>query len=177
MIEDYSSCFHFHLARSGRVSIMNDRISKKSFVDSFVGKESNVSEEICIESDKQGQWLRRRRLDGALNRVPRGFYSKVWMVLERCHGISIEGRILHQQLTREMTSGELKFALQVEQVLNCVPQPEYRQLMVEALMVLTLLVEHEAVKTLGGIVNIEQLVHKANQIFLEDQVSFETIVH
>jgi phosphorylase kinase alpha/beta subunit len=75
-----------------------------------------------------------------------------------------------QQLTREMTAGELKFALQAEQVLNCVPQPEYRQLMVEALMVLTLLVEHDTIKTLGGIINIEQLVHRANQIFLEDQV-------
>lgn len=76
-----------------------------------------------------------------------------------------------QQLTREMTSEELKFALQAESVLNCVPQPEYRQLMVEALMVLTLLVDVEDIKTLGGIINIEQLVHRANQIFLDDQVS------
>ena len=80
-----------------------------------------------------------------------------------------------QQLTREMTSEELKFALQAESVLNCVPQPEYRQLMVEALMVLTLLVEHEGVKSLGGIINVEQLVHKANQIFLDDQVSLTSI--
>lgn len=78
-----------------------------------------------------------------------------------------------QQLTKEMTSEELKFALQAESVLNCVPQPEYRQLMVEALMVLTLLVEFESVKSLGGIINIEQLVHRANQIFLEEQVSLE----
>lgn len=35
------------------------------------------------ESDRQGQWLRRRRLDGALNRVPRDFYPRVWVVLER----------------------------------------------------------------------------------------------
>jgi hypothetical protein len=36
-----------------------------------------------MESDRQGQWLRRRRLDGALNRVPRDFYPRVWQVLER----------------------------------------------------------------------------------------------
>ena len=36
-----------------------------------------------IEPDRQGQWLRRRRLDGALNRVPRDFYPRVWHVLER----------------------------------------------------------------------------------------------
>lgn len=33
--------------------------------------------------DRQGQWLRRRRLDGALNRVPVGFYTQVWKVLEK----------------------------------------------------------------------------------------------
>ena len=30
-----------------------------------------------------------------------------------------------------MTPGELKFALEVETVLNTIPQPEYRQLVVE----------------------------------------------
>jgi len=71
-------------ARSGRVSIINDRlISKKSFVDSISGNEIGASDEYGFDSDRQGQWLRRRRLDGALNRVPRGFYPKVWSVLER----------------------------------------------------------------------------------------------
>lgn len=69
-----------------------------------------------------------------------------------------------------MTSGEIKFALNVEQVLNSVPQPEYRQLLVEALMVLHLLIEYKVTDNLGGIVNVEQLVHKANYLFLEDQV-------
>lgn len=36
-----------------------------------------------MESDRQGQWLRRRRLDGALNRVPREFYKRVWIILEK----------------------------------------------------------------------------------------------
>lgn len=74
------------------------------------------------------------------------------------------------QLTREMTPGELKFALQAEQVLNSVPQPEYRQLIVEALMVLTMLVDNLSSISLGNVVNVEQLVHRANRIFLEDQV-------
>lgn len=38
--------------------------------------------------DRQGQWLRRRRLDGALNRVPRDFYSRVWTVLERVSALN-----------------------------------------------------------------------------------------
>nr|CAI5842293.1 unnamed protein product [Callosobruchus analis] len=36
-----------------------------------------------VEPDRQGQWLRRRRLDGALNRVPRDFYPRVWGILEK----------------------------------------------------------------------------------------------
>ncbi|KAH9381475.1 hypothetical protein HPB48_008717 [Haemaphysalis longicornis] len=51
---------------------------------------------------------------------------------------------LQQTLTKEMTPGELKFALRVEETLNKVPEPEYRQLLVEAFMVLSLIVEHEA---------------------------------
>lgn len=42
-----------------------------------------TAEEFGFESDRHGQWLRRRRLDGALNRVPSGFYSKIWSVLEK----------------------------------------------------------------------------------------------
>lgn len=38
-----------------------------------------------MEGDRQGQWLRRRRLDGALNRVPREFYKHVWIILEKVH--------------------------------------------------------------------------------------------
>lgn len=88
----------------------------------------------------------------------------------QCQGLAIEGRILPQNLTQEMTSGELKFALAVETVLNTIPQPEYRQLVVEALMVLTLVTEYNVVPSLGDLIAVENLVHKANAIFLEDQV-------
>lgn len=83
--------------------------------------------------------------------------------------MAIEGRVLPQSLTQEMTPNELKFALEVETALNTIPQPEYRQLVVEALMVLTLVTEHNVSHSLGGIIYVEHLVHKANQLFLEDQ--------
>lgn len=70
-----------------------------------------------------------------------------------------------------MTPGELKFALAVETVLNSIPQPEYRQLIVEALMVLTLVSEYNVAVCLGGIIQVEHLVHVANELFLDDQVS------
>lgn len=148
------------------VSCKSSRVSKKSQIG--LGKEAEEAESSMID-DRQGQWLRRRRLDGALNRVPRDFYPRVWTVLERCQGLAIEGRILPQSLTQEMTPNELKFALEVETALNTIPQPEYRQLVVEALMVLTLVTEHNIIASLGDIIYVEHLVHKANQLFLEDQ--------
>ncbi|XP_071980553.1 phosphorylase b kinase regulatory subunit alpha, skeletal muscle isoform isoform X1 [Engystomops pustulosus] len=117
---------------------------------------------------RQGQWLRRRRLDGALNRVPVGFYQKVWTILQKCHGLSIEGFVLPSSSTREMTPGELKFFSHVESVLNRVPQPEYRQLLVEAILVLTIVADVE-IKSVGGIIHVEKIVHIANDLFCQEQ--------
>ncbi|XP_059060118.1 probable phosphorylase b kinase regulatory subunit alpha isoform X2 [Achroia grisella] len=153
------------------VSNKSNRYGKKSqIVLEGQSLQGTIEDTPIVETDRQGQWLRRRRLDGALNRVPRDFYPRVWGVLEKCQGLIIQGKILQPNLTQEMTSGELKFALAVETVLNSIPQPEYRQLVVEALMVLTLVVEYKAVGHLGEMIGVENLVHKANQIFLEDQM-------
>lgn len=72
-------------------------------------------------------------------------------------------------LFSQMTPQEIKFAVHVESVLNRVPQPEYRQLLVEAIMVLTLLSDTE-MNSIGGIIHVDQIVQMANQLFLQDQV-------
>ncbi|XP_059170529.1 probable phosphorylase b kinase regulatory subunit alpha isoform X3 [Physella acuta] len=130
-------------------------------------QEQEAEEEIA---DRQGQWLRRRRLDGSLNRVPLGFYPLLWELLTRCHGLLIKGNVLPGSLTREMTKGEFKFALQVEMVLNRIPQPEYRQLMVEAMMVMTMLIENDGNRINLSSVDIEvdKVVHEANNLFVQD---------
>uniref|UniRef100_UPI003AAE8437 phosphorylase b kinase regulatory subunit alpha, liver isoform isoform X1 n=1 Tax=Centroberyx gerrardi TaxID=166262 RepID=UPI003AAE8437 len=120
--------------------------------------------------ERQGQWLRRRRLDGAINRVPMGFYQKVWKILQKCHGLSIDGYVLPSSTTREMTEGEIKFAVQVESVLNHVPQPEYRQLLVETVMVLGLVADVD-VDNIGGVIHVDRILHMANDLFLSDQKS------
>ncbi|CAI9725372.1 probable phosphorylase b kinase regulatory subunit alpha isoform X4 [Octopus vulgaris] len=123
------------------------------------------------DDDRQGQWLRRRRLDGALNRVPVGFYEKLWKILQRVETLSIANNTLETMLTREMTSGEFKFALQVETVLNMIPQPEYRQLMVEGMIVLTTLldVDPNCRIKLHRTIYIDKIVQEANQIYLKEQ--------
>ncbi|KAG8448061.1 hypothetical protein GDO86_015237 [Hymenochirus boettgeri] len=129
---------------------------------------STISDSDSASDSRQGQWLRRRRLDGALNRVPVGFYQKVWLILQKCHGLSVEGFVLPSSSTREMTPGELKFFAHVESVLNRVPQPEYRQLLVEAILVLTMLAEVD-IPSVGGIIHVEKIVHIANDLFCQEQ--------
>uniref|UniRef100_A0A8C7L5E9 Phosphorylase b kinase regulatory subunit n=1 Tax=Oncorhynchus kisutch TaxID=8019 RepID=A0A8C7L5E9_ONCKI len=130
----------------------------------------SATEKMAVRDSRHGQWLRRRRLDGALNRVPVGFYQKVWSILQKCDGLSIVGCILPASTTREMTPGEIKFAVHVETVLNRVPQPEYRQLLVEAILVLTLLAEVE-LESIGSVVHVDKIVHMASEMFYHDQVS------
>ncbi|NXG63692.1 KPB1 kinase, partial [Hemiprocne comata] len=132
------------------------------------GSLSSMLQDQGSKDSRQGQWQRRRRLDGALNRVPVGFYQKVWKVLQKCHGLSVEGFVLPSSTTREMTPGEMKFAVHVESVLNRVPQPEYRQLLVEAILVLTMLVDME-VHTIGSIIAVEKILQTANDLFYEEQ--------
>lgn len=69
-----------------------------------------------------------------------------------------------------MTPCEIKFAVHVESVLNHVPQPEYRQLLVEAILVLTFLSDIE-VNSIGGIIHVDRIVHIANDLFLQELVS------
>ncbi|XP_036913568.1 phosphorylase b kinase regulatory subunit alpha, skeletal muscle isoform isoform X2 [Sturnira hondurensis] len=129
---------------------------------------TSVHDQQTSKDNRQGQWQRRRRLDGALNRVPIGFYQKVWKVLQKCHGLSVEGFVLPSSTTREMTPGEIKFSVHVESVLNRVPQPEYRQLLVEAILVLTMMADIE-IHSIGSIIAVEKIVHIANDLFLQEQ--------
>ena len=106
-------------------------------------------------------------------RVPPDFYTKMWAVLERCQGLSVGGQVLPNSLTQEMTSGEMKFHLRCETVLNTIPTPEFRQLVVEAITLLTLMVDYNVAEYLGGVIRIEDIVQEANSAFLEDQKATE----
>lgn len=71
-----------------------------------------------------------------------------------------------------MTSGELKFALKLEEVLNSLPEPEYRQLVVETLMVLGLVAQSSAQSSFGETtIVVEHLINHAKHLFLVDQVN------
>ncbi|XP_032886323.1 phosphorylase b kinase regulatory subunit alpha, skeletal muscle isoform isoform X5 [Amblyraja radiata] len=140
---------------------------------SLISSELISSEELDVGDFvdvRHGQWLRRRRIDGALNRVPIGFYQRVWKILQKCKGLSIENYVLHSSTTEEMTPGEIKFAVQVETFLNCVPQPEYRQLLVETILVLTMLVDVD-LQYISRTIHIERIAQMANSLFMAEQTA------
>ncbi|XP_077002278.1 phosphorylase b kinase regulatory subunit alpha, skeletal muscle isoform isoform X5 [Tamandua tetradactyla] len=151
-----------------RLSISTESQSPVSSITPSSGSFPSTYGQQTTKDNRQGQWQRRRRLDGALNRVPIGFYQKVWKILQKCHGLSVEGFLLPSSTTREMTPGEIKFSVHVESVLNRVPQPEYRQLLVEAILVLTMLADIE-IHSIGSIIAVEKIVHIANDLFLQEQ--------
>ena len=62
-----------------------------------------------------------------------------------------------------MTRDELKFALMVENVMNTVPEPEYRQMLVEALVVLAAFASEQTLERLDDTVDLAQIVAEANR--------------
>ena len=83
--------------------------------------------------------------------------------------------IAPRNLFLQMTPGELKFALCVEAALNRIPEPEYRQLVVEMLMVLSLVVEYHPEQTLGDTIDVDDLVWEGHNLYLKDQVGMDSM--
>uniref|UniRef100_F6US34 Phosphorylase b kinase regulatory subunit n=1 Tax=Ciona intestinalis TaxID=7719 RepID=F6US34_CIOIN len=63
--------------------------------------------QVSFAGHKRGQWVRRRRIDGALNRVPHNFYTRIWKLLEKCYGLVIGEHHIPGYVTKEMTQGEI----------------------------------------------------------------------
>ncbi|CAJ0942792.1 unnamed protein product, partial [Mesorhabditis belari] len=138
-------------------------------------------DEAEVDDFQFGIWLRHRRIDGALNRVPNHFYATLWDTVHRFpHGLRINGNILHWGLTQEMTRREIKFALEVEEILNQISEPEYREMVVETLWLLGRL--DRVVRSDSPRIphdkpfEVDQIVIKANQLFVSHNCELGTIV-
>ncbi|KAF6777252.1 hypothetical protein AHF37_03304 [Paragonimus kellicotti] len=146
-----------------------------SHVPSLSGTLLNEEAREVHSTEMRNLWSRRRKIDGSLNRVPPGFYERVYTVLSRVQSLIIGGHVLCNSLTREMTTEEHKFALAVEHVSTMVATPEYRQLLIEATHVLGTLMMHDVTKrvNLGSAIKVEEIVEVANVLFLLDQVKYD----
>ncbi|XP_044221771.1 phosphorylase b kinase regulatory subunit beta isoform X2 [Thunnus albacares] len=122
-------------------------------------------------------WLNRRQIDGSLNRTPLGFYDRVWQILERTpNGILVAGTYLPQQPTlSDMTMYEMNFSLLVEDTLQSIVLPEYRQIIVELLMVVSIMLERNPELEFSEKVDLDSLVKAAFNDFQRDRSHFEGI--
>nr|XP_023673751.1 phosphorylase b kinase regulatory subunit beta isoform X1 [Paramormyrops kingsleyae] len=120
-------------------------------------------------------WLNRRQIDGSLNRTPLGFYDRVWQILERTpNGIVVGGQHLPQQPTlSDMTMYEMNFSLLVEDILKNIVLPEYRQIIVELLMVVSIVLERNPELEFHEKVDLDRLVKDAFSDFQRDRSRLE----
>ncbi|RZF33916.1 hypothetical protein LSTR_LSTR012258 [Laodelphax striatellus] len=114
--------------------------------------------------------LEKRRIEGCLCRVPSSFYNHVWDVMEHMpQGLRVRGYILPQQPTlSEMTRSELTFALLVEQTLNRIQEPEYRQIIVELLCIVYTILNRNPELSFRNQLDLDQLVTDAYTMFCKD---------
>uniref|UniRef100_A0A8B9GCA7 Phosphorylase b kinase regulatory subunit n=1 Tax=Amazona collaria TaxID=241587 RepID=A0A8B9GCA7_9PSIT len=124
-----------------------------------------------LQPQQQGRgWLNRRQIDGSLNRAPAGFYDRVWQILERTpNGLIVAGKFLPQQPTlSDMTMYEMNFSLLVEDMLQNIDQPEYRQIIVELLMVISVILERNPELEFQDKVDLDKVVQEAFHDFQKD---------
>ncbi|KAK1213788.1 KPBB kinase, partial [Pygoscelis papua] len=127
-----------------------------------------------LQPQQQGRgWRNRRQIDGCLNRTPAGFYDRVWQILERTpNGLIVAGKFLPQQPTlSDMTMYEMNFSLLVEDMLQNIDQPEYRQIIVELLMVISVILERNPELEFQGKVDLDKVVQEAFHDFQKDHSS------
>ena len=92
------------------------------------------------------------------------------------HSVNVKRLGMYPSIYLQMTPGELKFAMRVESVLNSLPNPEYRQLIVEVLMVCGIWVRLNPQEKYPHVMVLDNVIRCANQLFLEDQVGKSLIV-
>lgn len=109
----------------------------------------------------------KRRLEGALNRVPTGFYKKVWDILERVDGLQLNERLLQSdQLLAEMTADEVDFRVNVEAMLSESANAVDIQISVELIVVLWSILNRNPEVKIPDIVSITELIADAVNMYI-----------
>lgn len=96
----------------------------------------------ALPTPPQG-WREWRRYHGIISRTSDQFYINTWQLFHHTHGLIIgdkferRNRLESRTILSDMTPGEAAFALRIEHLLNKISVPEYRQVNLEALTVLS----------------------------------------
>jgi phosphorylase kinase alpha/beta subunit len=129
----------------------------------LVAVDFSASHDPVLPDDVPG-WLAWRELSGVLTRVPGDFHERIWGLLRQVPGLVIGDQLdarnrLDSTLARaDSTPGERGFALQVEDLLEKIQAPEYRQLTIEALLALSDILRANATLRLGSWLVMDVLI-------------------
>ncbi|KAG0360373.1 hypothetical protein BGZ54_009575 [Gamsiella multidivaricata] len=117
--------------------------------------------------NSSGRWLRRRKNDGALNRVPDKFYPRVWRILSRSAGFRVGSHVLPRDpIISEKTPEEFNFALAVENFLGVILDPAERQIAVETLMVIAKIEDRNpGMEVLPEVIDLPMIMREAMSKF------------
>lgn len=83
-----------------------------------------------------GDWAQWRQHSGMIGRLSPSFYEEIWNLLQQCNGLvigekySLQSRIGSED-TLDSTAGERSFALRIDELLQGIHAPDYRQLNIE----------------------------------------------
>ncbi|KAL7671523.1 hypothetical protein ACOME3_006419 [Neoechinorhynchus agilis] len=123
----------------------------------------------CNNTFPERDCVTRRRLDGLLNRSPLSFYDHAWAILERTYGVRIAGTLLPSQPTlSDMTNYELNFSLMVERMLSNLKNPVYRQLNVELVqLIYVILFRNNEIKA-EKVIDLDEMIELAVSLFEKD---------
>ena len=121
------------------VRLQSLHVNMAGSAEALVAVQFPASNDPQLPEDMPG-WLAWRELSGAVARVPVDFHERIWALLRQVPGLVIGDQLdarnrLDSALARaDSTPGERGFALQIEDLLNKIHAPEYRQLTIEALL-------------------------------------------
>jgi phosphorylase kinase alpha/beta subunit len=96
-------------------------------------------------------WYQWREQKGCVGRENSAFYTNVWDLLHCCKGLHIGEKLnsknrLDSEITlSQMTIGEQSFKLHINHLLNKIQSPVYRQLTVEALRAIAVIIHDSSV--------------------------------
>lgn len=103
---------------------------------------------LAEEREAAGEyWLHWREQQGSVGREDNAFFEGIYALLGHCEGLMIGGkyntdrRVDSHEIRSHMTAGEQTFKLRITHLLDRIQAPEYRELTVETLKVLSELVK------------------------------------
>ncbi len=121
--------------------LRSERLHYQTSADGLVSV-AFTTEDNPSRQPTETDWRQWRLRAGTVGRHPECFPVEIWHLLKHCPGIVLGDRydkhnLLDAKAVHDATTpGEPAFAMQLESLLNALPDPVYRQLNVEALLAL-----------------------------------------